>query len=323
MIIGVLLSALFLYLAFRKADAGALAAGLRTADLADIFLAVVPLYLGYAVRTLLWQKIISVSKKVDFFSAFSSLIIGFFANNVLPGRAGEFIRAYILGAREDMRTTFVLGTITVERLFDVITLLLFLIFPAFLFSMPDWAEHIAVTTCMVLLIVLATVYLAVFKQGSFLDKLRRALFFLSDSKSRFVVSKLDSFTSGLGVLKNPGLVLTIFVLSLLTWLLMALYMFFTLQSMDIDIPGYGVFFALSIINLGVIIPSSPGYIGTYQFLCVIALSAFSVDKEAALGFSIISHALWYLPLTALGMIFLWKENISLAKLRMIKKEAAH
>lgn len=141
MIIGVLLSALFLYLAFREADAGALAAGLRTADLADIFLAVAPLYLGYAVRTLLWQKIISVSKKVDFFSAFSSLIIGFFANNVLPGRAGEFIRAYILGAREDMRTTFVLGTITVERLFDVITLLLFLIFPAFLFPMPDWADR--------------------------------------------------------------------------------------------------------------------------------------------------------------------------------------
>lgn len=176
---------------------------------------------------------------------------------------------------------------------------------------------------MVLLVVLAAVYLAVFKQALFLEKFRSALFFLSDSKRGFIIGKLDSFISGLGVLKNPELVMTVFTLSILTWSFTALYMYFALKSMDIGVPGYGVFFALSVINLGVIIPSSPGYIGTYQFLCVIALSAFSVGKEAALGFSIISHALWYLPLTALGMIFLWKENISLAKLRTIKKEAAH
>jgi uncharacterized membrane protein YbhN (UPF0104 family) len=76
---------------------------------------------------------------------------------------------------------------------------------------------------------------------------------------------------------------------------------------------------LSVINLGLIIPSSPGYIGTYQFLCVIALSTFSVNKETALSFSIIHHALWYLPLTLLGMVFLWREKLNLANLRTIKE----
>ena len=91
-------------------------------------------------------------KNVDFNSTFSALIIGFFANNILPGRAGEFVRAYILGSKENIKKSFVLGTIVIERLFDIFTLLLFLLLSTFMFSLPQWAKHIGVSIFLLLLV---------------------------------------------------------------------------------------------------------------------------------------------------------------------------
>lgn len=308
-----------MYLAFRRVDVTALRAKLKAADLTYMLLALLPLSASYVTRTLLWQRILSTVKNVDFPNTFSALMIGFFANNILPGRAGEFMRAYVLGSKENIGKTFILGTIVVERLFDISILLLFLVLSTFLFPMPEWTKRIVVMTSIILLIILAIVYLILLKQVPLLEKLENKLFFLSNSKRWFIVKKLDSFISGLRILKKPKLILTIFTLSLLTWMFVSVSMFFVCKSIDINIPSYGLLFVLSVINLGVIVPSSPGYIGTYQFLCVIALSAFSVDKETALSFSIIHHALWYLPLTLLGFVFLWREHLNLAKLRMIRE----
>jgi hypothetical protein len=256
---------------------------------------------------------------VDFSAAFSALMIGLFGNNVLPGRAGEFIRAYVIGNREKIGKAFVLGTIVVERLFDVFTLLLFLVFSTLVFSTPGWAIHIEETTFVILLALLIVAYLVLLKKSQPFEKCIDKISFLSNPKRQFMVTKLESFIAGLKILKDPKLILTVFILSLLTWLLSSVSMFLTFKSLDIGVPSYATFFVLSVINLGLIIPSSPGYIGTYQFLSVIALSTFSVNKETALSFSIIHHALWYLPLTLLGLVFLWRENLNLAKLKIIKE----
>ena len=163
-ILGIFLSIIFMYLAFRKVDTRALGIRLKTADLTYMLLALLPLSASYITRTFLWRRIISTFKNVDFSNAFSALMIGFFANNILPGRAGEFMRAYVLGSKENIGKTFILGTIVIERLFDIFTLLLFLALSIFMFPMPQWAKHIAVATSIILLIVLAIAYLILLKQ---------------------------------------------------------------------------------------------------------------------------------------------------------------
>ncbi len=321
-IFGVFLSVIFIYLAFRNVDRKALETRLESADLTLILLALVPLSASYLIRTLLWQKILQTFKNVDFSNTFSALMIGFFANNILPGRVGEFIRAYILGRRENVGKTSVLGTIVVERLFDIFTLLIFLMVTVFIFPTPQWVKHVAYTTSVILLVAIVIAYLSLLKQDLLVEKFDNKLFFLSNPKREFLTIKLDSFISGLKILKTPKLILMIFILSSLTWLFASISMLLTFKSLNINVPTlYGPLFVLSVVNLGLIVPSSPGYVGTYQFLCIIALSYFSVDKESALSFSIIHHALWYLPLTILGMIFLWRENLSLANLGIIKEEA--
>ncbi len=320
-LLGFILSLIFMYLAFRKVDIRALGIRLKTVDLTYMLLAFLPQSASYITRTFLWRRIISTFKNVDFSNAFSALMIGYFGNNVLPGRAGEFMRAYILGSKEKIGKAVILGTIVIERLSDILTLLLFLVLSTLIFPMPQWAKHIVVTTSIILLIILAVGHLILLKQNPLLEKLDSKPFFLSNPKRRFVITRLDSFASALGILKEPKLIFRIFILSLLTWLLASVAMFLTFESLHINVPGYAILFVLSITNLGLIIPSSPGYIGTYQFLCVIALSAFSINKETALSFSIIYQALWYLPSTILGLVFLWRENLSLARLKRVRETA--
>ncbi|MGE5445711.1 MAG: lysylphosphatidylglycerol synthase transmembrane domain-containing protein [Ignavibacteriales bacterium] len=318
-ILGISLSIIFIYLAFREIDIRALGIRLKTADLTYVFLTFLPLSVSYIARTFLWRRVISNFREVNFSNAFSALMIGFFANNILLGRIGEFVRAYVLGNKENLEKTFILGTIVIERLSDIFTLLLLLVLSTFMFPIPIWAKHMVLTTVVVFLIILAVAYLVLLKRNPFLEKLENKLFFLSNPKRQFVITNLGSFISGLEILKKPRFILTVFTLSLLIWLFVSISVFFTLKSVNINIPNYGVLFVLSAVSLGLIIPSSPGYLGTYQFLCVVALSTFSVSKEAALSFSIIHHVSWYLPSTLLGLVFLWKENLNLAKLRTIKE----
>src|ERR1700757_4266347 len=114
-ILGIFLSIIFMYLALRRVDIRALGIRLRTADLTYMFLALLPLSTSYITRTFLWRRIILPFKSVNFSSAFSALMIGFFANNILPGRVGEFMRAYILGSKENIGKALILGTIVIER----------------------------------------------------------------------------------------------------------------------------------------------------------------------------------------------------------------
>src|SRR5882724_8874921 len=170
-ILGVSLSIIFMYLAFRRIDIKALGIRLKTADLTYVFLTLLPLSVSYITRAFLWRRIISSFRDVDFSNAFSALMIGFFANNVLPGRIGEFVRAYVLGNKENLEKTFILGTIVIERLSDIFTLLLLLVLSTFMFPIPIWAKHMVITTVVIFLIVLAVAYLVLLKRNPFLEKL--------------------------------------------------------------------------------------------------------------------------------------------------------
>jgi hypothetical protein len=80
---------------------------------------------------------------------------------------------------------------------------------------------------------------------------------------------------------------------------------------------------LSTLNLGGLVPSSPGYVGTYQFLAILVLSNFAIKKEEALSFILVFHALWYVPQTLLGLIILIRKNLSLGQLMTNRSALDH
>jgi uncharacterized protein (TIRG00374 family) len=148
--------------------------------------------------------------------------------------------------------------------------------------------------------------------------LQISLAFLPKSYLNRLRGALTSFVSGLQTLKRrEGLVPTI-ILSCLLWTMFALSNLLILRSFDLRLPTYSAFVILVFQILGVTVPSSPGFIGTYHAAVIAGLSVFGVSQELAVSVAIIMHAAFFLPFILAGLFFVWKENISFQALRSVR-----
>lgn len=309
-ILGFLMSPLFLWLALRKVKMAEVADALRTVDVAPLAFAFGVLVVGCLLMSLRWRYLVSQSQPVGWGAVFSAMMVGYFANNVLPARTGELLRAHVLGRRVNLSRAFTLATIIIERLSDVVSLLLVLVVIMVGFPLPWWARRIGLIVLVLLLgIVLVLIEVADGRRASkYLLRLP-----LMQKIAERVRRPLTSFREGLQTLMGFKRLSVLLGLSLLIWSLNALTLSLTLASLGVSVPVYGLFFATAIVNLGLVIPSSPGYIGTYQWLVMSALGAFHVSHSRALTCSIVLHALWYIPLTVVGAVCFWRENLHLSR----------
>ena len=316
-ILGILVSAVFLYLAFRRVDAGGLREAFASADYRFVVPSMLLVMASVVIRSLRWRFLLKPVKRIGPASLFSATMIGLTANNLLPARLGEFVRAYAIGIKENISKSSSLATIVVERIFDGFTLLLFLAVIALFRSgeFPPWLRSSAYIAfafyiCALVLLVLLKIRTSL--------ALRAAAILTRPLPDRFgerIIHLLESFAGGLRILHSAGDVLAASVLSLLVWLPYVLLIHLLLGSFGIALPVYVSFLLLVAMGIGVMIPSAPGFIGTIQFVCVAVLAAFSVAGDQALSFSIIYHACTFVPVTATGLVYLLVEGISLADIR--------
>lgn len=143
----------------------------------------------------------------------------------------------------------------------------------------------------------------------------KILSFLPDKITLRIIKILESFIAGLNVLEKPKYILLVIIHSFLVWIASGITIYLTLLAFNINLPLYVSFFVLVVTSLGIAIPSSPGFIGTYHFFCIASLSIFGISKELAVSYAIFFHALGYIPITLTGLICLWKENVSLLYLK--------
>jgi glycosyltransferase 2 family protein len=316
-LIGVALTAFFLWLALRNVDLRAVRDALRSASYIYLIPAAISGLLGYCVRTVRWGRILAPVKKVPFGRLFPVLMVGFAANNLLPARIGEFVRAYLLSREEDVSTSLALATIVVERVCDGITLLALMALTLLFFPIP-------VTDATLRRVELgATAIFGVATIGLILLVLwprpiqRLTTWCLRPFPRRLtarVEGILTAFIAGLSALKRPGTLARIAGLSLLVWLFEGGTFACVLLAFPFGLARSewlaAAIFLLVFVNLGIMIPSAPGYIGTYQFFAKLALGAFAVAAAPALGLSFVAHALQYTLITGAGLLCLWRLGLT-------------
>jgi uncharacterized protein (TIRG00374 family) len=127
-----------------------------------------------------------------------------------------------------------------------------------------------------------------------------------------------NFTDGLLALKNVRQVLWISILSIAHWLIIALYYYLLFQACGISLSFMAAITVLVVVTIGIMLPGAPGYVGNFQYFTVLALAFFSVSKEEALGFSLVAHAGQFIPVTAIGLLYLFRQSMALS-LFMIKE----
>jgi uncharacterized protein (TIRG00374 family) len=130
-----------------------------------------------------------------------------------------------------------------------------------------------------------------------------------------VVTLMDRFSGGLDVIQNPSRLAVVFLLSVAIWSVTGFATYVWLLAFNLHLPWFAGIFVLVVINLGSAIPSSPGYVGVYHYLAVLALSAWNVDRSAALAYGIGTHALNMIANVSLGAFFVAREGVSLRELQ--------
>jgi hypothetical protein len=311
--IGVAVSAVLLWVAVRGVSLDEVVEQLR--QVRPVWLAPVlaSIFVRFWLTAVRWQLLLRPVKLVGLHRLFAITMIGFMANNVLPARLGEFVRAYALGRAEALPPSLPFATIVIERIFDGFTLLLFLV-GGLSFLRPSrtllWAAGL---TCGLYLGVL--VGLVVLRTGRGIGLLTATLDRLPSRLARPARRLVDSFRAGLDVLSDGRALVVTAALSVLIWGVNAAGVEATFYAFGLDLPPYASFLLLGTIAVALVLPSAPGYVGPFQVGTVEGLALVGVSRETALSLSIVYHLANYVPITVVGLAYLSALNLTLGDLR--------
>ncbi|MCX7918145.1 MAG: flippase-like domain-containing protein [bacterium] len=314
--LGIIISVIFLYLAFNKVNLQQMFGAFRTVQVWYIIGAVVIYLIGLWIRAYRWKFLVDPIKLIPNTRLFPVLIIGYMANNIFPLRMGDVYRAYILGRKENISKSAALATIVVERIFDGLSMIIFLVVGLLaLQSHPLFTPQEQTIIWMVTIILLTILFffiLMIWKRD-FAEPMFHGV-------SRFLPARLGSkcqqwssaFLDGLTVLKSGTVASIVLGLSIVSWLIEAVMYLLIGYGMQLAVPYHAGPIILAVSNLGMIIPSSPGAIGTFEYFFARSAALFALDSTGALSYAILVHALWWFPITILGFIYMAREHISFA-----------
>ena len=288
--VGVPASLAFLWLAFRNANVDEVWDAARGADLALVTAASAVIGVLYALQATRWRRIAATAEPR--LGRFIEMVLGAVAcNNVLPGRLGEIFRARWLAVEAPMASGRALATVGLDRGCDLITLFAFLGVTLPFVASAAWVTRVAVGAA--LLVVLLLVVLVAARSYTRLRARERRSRGLLRRIARDVVDRLAEPIGRRRIAYALGL-------SGLAWSMFAIAVWLVARSVGTELSLVDCVFVTGVINLGVAIPSSPGFVGTYQWLAVAALGVLDVARENALAFSILLQASWWVPTTIVG-----------------------
>jgi len=317
--IGIMVSLLFLYLALENVDIRVVAASFRNIDFRYLALCIVCQFASLFCRSYLWKNILSFEKDVRYRHSFEALLIGYMGNNVLPFRMGEAMRAYAMGKKEGISRTLSFASIILERLIDLFTLLLFFLTLVLLMKLEEWIILSGIVVFAFLILAILFLYAVASDFLSLPSALYKiAIRYIPEQLTGIVERIAGSFVKGIKLIRSLQQALWLVFLALMAWILWTAILYFGLKAFHLNLPITATLLLSVVVNIGVMVPSSPGFIGVFQYLCIISLSVFSVSKEVALSFSFLVHSIQYIPTTLLGWLFLTQMHV--VSYKMLKKE---
>jgi glycosyltransferase 2 family protein len=313
-IIGLVLTAVFVVMALQRVDLAAFADALQHFNFIWIVPSTLCVLLGYGLRTVRWRFLLSGQAQAPIQTLFPILTMGFATNNLLPGRLGEFWRAHMLGKKRNVRKTFALASVFVERVFDGLVLIGMMGLLSRVVPLPGWGQQIELMAAAVFLVATLVVALLVWQPVLAQRLLAVPLRFVPGRASGWIAGALAAFLEGLAVLKNPGVLVCAILLSIAIWTLEGASYLVLSHGVDLHLPPGtevgAIGLALVTINFGIMVPSSPGYVGALEYFGTLALGVFGASAGAALALILVAHAIQYGLITGLGLIFFAREHIS-------------
>ena len=277
-----------------------------------------------AARGLRWQALVRPIKPVPFGHMFGYLLIGYLANNVLPARLGEFVRSWYLGEREEIGAARALGTVVVERVIDVVVVVLIGSFAILVLSARGAIASVAlvgVPFAVALVVMLALLVLA-----DRVPILRRVVAWFERWPS--VHAAIQRLRDGLAVAGRPATVARAVGLSLVAWSFSVLSVAAAGQSIGVELSIGQAALVSASVALAIAVPSGPAYLGTWELAAVAAASTFGLPADEAFALALIAHAAVVLVTSVGGVVALLRfgwprrsEDAAVARESMVQTAA--
>jgi uncharacterized protein (TIRG00374 family) len=313
----------------RSVDVGKVWAETRRASPGPLALAVGCTLLTYVMRAFRWQYLLAGIGPTRFVTALKTTIIGFAASFLLPARAGEVIRPYLLARREHLNATAAFATIILERLLDLLTVLL--LFAGFvltaapgvvtgdpvLFARVKIGGLIAAGTAIAGVVVLFVLAGHPERIGRLALRIERVL---PERLARTVATFVETFAQGLAVMRQPRRMAIALLLSVPLWVCISSAIWLTSQAFHITFPFAASFLVTTILVVGVAVPT-PGAVGGYHLAYQVAVQGlFGATTAQAVGGAIVLHAISFLPVTLVGIALMANEGLTLSSARQLASE---
>jgi uncharacterized protein (TIRG00374 family) len=310
LLIGLAISAFFIYLTLPSLHLPDVLETLRTANYWWIVPGVAVYIVGLWVRAWRWHYTLRHLKPVPVRKLFPLVCIGYFGNNVYPLRAGEVIRSYVLKRRQNISITSSLATVIIERVFDGLTMLLFVFLALPFAPMPaQYRNLVIILTVLMFAATAAFVFMAMNPALMTRTYGWVATRFLPERIRLRTDDLFARFMEGLASLGSGSAVVMIFATSIVIWLMETVKYWFVMHAFDFTVGFIVLMLMNGLVNLATTLPSAPGYIGTFDTPGIETLVAFGVERNLAASYTFTLHAALWLPVTALGAYYFWREHL--------------
>ena len=303
--IGILISLFFLWFAFRGLQPDAFFESLSDINLALLALGAATYAFAVLVIAWRWRFLLSAIKPVPLLPLTKIVAIGYMGNNVYPFRAGEALRLFLLKRRHDVPIGGAATTVVIERVFDGIVMLSFILIGLYFVDVTSEQIQQVVTIATPIFVVAVVVFFSLAMFPKNLERLIRwvATIFPSAIQER-LIDLGDDILAGLKGLRSPVHLIGAIITSYGTWAIEACVYWIVMWAFGLDL-GYPVaLLVVGTVNLAGLIPASPGQIGVYEFFASAVMVAVGVAQDRALAYAIVVHIVIWLPVTLVGFAFL-------------------
>ena len=323
------LTFVFLFFFFRSVEWNEVLGYLNDIDLKLFIVLLLLVPVNFVFRSIRWKCLLKHEKEnVSFYNRFAGNAVGFAITFLFPGRLGELVKPLYLAQKEGLKKGFVIGTVVVERMFDLFNMCFLL--GVFFVSRPLYTSIfnieieqgaysnlalwgiIGMAIAIVLLLVTLSLYF--FKEKT----LKLIAFFLKPLSQKWrdqIMSLIDEFIEGLKFFHSVGDVFVYIFWSLVVWINIAVFYWIWLVAFDVRVPFFYIFPFVFLTMVGASIPT-PGMVGGFDYFSKYGLiTLYGVEANLAIGMTLVVHAIQLAVTYVVGYGILWKEGISLVQIK--------
>ena len=309
-ILGVLISVIGLYYAFRQINFWELWIIIKNVNFILVILAIVILLLSNIIRAWRWQILVKPIKDVSFEPAFSSIMIGYFGNSVLPFRMGEFLRAFVVADKTSLTASTAFGTIVIERILDFIGLSIVILLIMTVYPLTSVGGSIIIGVIVLSLTAFIFFFLFGGFKSSLLVKIEKSSL-LRIGLLHKILLFIKNFLDGATTIRATNKLGIILLYTLIIWIMYYCSTYLATIATGIELEWFGFGVLLISTTLAISIPAAPGYVGTYHAAAVYILTnLFDVGRSNAQAAAIILHAVGTIPIVIIGAGYFLNSSVN-------------